>query len=335
MKTMKTISLSAYLITLLFILNGSVSPLFAQAPTRPKILFTSVPNGNYEVFMMNPDGSEQVNLTQHIANDSQAVWSPSGDRILFVSDRERDVEDLYLMNPDGSEIRRVFKGKKRRVNRSHPTWSPDSRQIAYAVTDWNRSVSTIYIATLGEEKEEELVIGGTDPAWAPDGTGIACSIEERLIFVDLRTGARKQFLPKKAVHWQRSPSLSAAGDKLVFSGNNHPVVQERHLRNEWQDKNTIFIVNSDGTGLQQLVAEAGPFAWAPELSPDGQEVLYTQAINGAHQILKIDVHSDSQTQLTQSLWNFGGDWFDPAYALPVSPQPNLRTALWGALKTSE
>ena len=35
---------------------------------------------------MNPDGSEQINLTQHRANDFQAVWSPTGDQILFVSD---------------------------------------------------------------------------------------------------------------------------------------------------------------------------------------------------------------------------------------------------------
>ncbi len=176
------------------------------------------------------------------------------------------------------------------------------------------------------------IIGGTDPAWSPDGTGIACSIDERLTFVNLRTRARKQLLPQKAIQWQRLPSWSATGNKLAFSGNNHPVALDRQQRNEWMDKNTIFIVNSDGTRLQQLVAEAGPYAWSPELSPNGQEVLYTQAIQGVHQILKIDVHSGIRTQLTDNIWSFGGDWFDPTHALPVSPQPHLLTTTWGKVK---
>lgn len=328
---MKTMRLLVSVIVNLLVLNVSISVLSAKAPTTPKILFTSVQNGNYEVYTMNPDGSEQVNLTQHPANDQQAVWSPTGDQILFVSDRDGAIDDLYLMSSDGSNVRRVFKGNGK-VSKSSPTWSPDGKQIAYGAIDWNRSRSTIYIATFGKEKAEELVIDGIDPAWSPDGTEIACIIEERLTFVDLRTQARKRFLPKKAIQWQRLPSWSAVGDKLVFSGNNHPVVRDRQHRNEWLDKNTIFTVNRDGTGLRQLVDEAGPYAWSPELSPDGREVLYTQAVNGPHQISKINVHSGIRTQLTDNLWSFGGDWFDPMYALKVSPQPHLLATTWGKVK---
>ncbi|MCG9134305.1 PD40 domain-containing protein [Candidatus Poribacteria bacterium] len=329
---MKTVSLLVCVITNLLVLNVNVFALSAKAPTTSKILFTSVRDRNYEIYIMNTDGSKQVNLTKHPANDQQAVWSPTGEQILFVSDRD-GVDDLYLMRPDGSNIRRVFKGDSK-TSKGRPTWSPDGKQIAYSATDWNRSRSTIYIATLGEEKEDELVINATDPAWSPDGTGIACIIDERLTFVNLRGGERKHFLPKKAIQWQQLPSWSAAGDKLAFSGNNHPfpAIQDRQLRNEWMDKNTIFIVNSDGTRFRQLVDEAGPPVWSPELSPDGQKALYTQAINGAHQILKIDVHSGVQTQLTDNIWNFGGDWFDPMYALQVSPQPYLLTTTWGRFR---
>ena len=54
--------------------------MFAKAPTTPKILFTSTRDGNREVYMMNPDGSEQVNLTQHRAADLETVWSPTGEQ---------------------------------------------------------------------------------------------------------------------------------------------------------------------------------------------------------------------------------------------------------------
>ena len=60
---------SVFYIILLTLVCGTVSPLFAKTPTTPKILFTSSRDGNSEVYVMNPDGSEQVNLTQHPASD--------------------------------------------------------------------------------------------------------------------------------------------------------------------------------------------------------------------------------------------------------------------------
>ena len=318
------------------LLGMNVCIVFAKAPTTPKILFTSTTwNNDYEIYIMNPDGSEQVNLTQHPANDVGAVWSPTGEQILFVSDRDGNRghvpdRDLYLMDPDGSNVRRVF---KKETSRESPTWSPDGKQIAYTNTDWGKLIFTIYIAPLGEP--EEPLVEGRDPAWSPDGTEIACAIKGRLTLINIHTGAQKQLLPKKAMNWQRYPSWSAAGDKLTFAWNKHqiPPVLDRDLHNEWIKNLTIYIINRDGTDLKQLVDEAGPRVDYPVLSPNGKEVLYTQEIHGFLQIFKVDVNNGIRTQLTHiGPRNLGGDWFDPAYALPVSPQPQLLTTLWGELK---
>ena len=344
---MKTMWLLIFGILILLVLNVSASPLFAKAPTTPKILFTSVRDGNYEVYIMNPDGSEQVNLTQHQAQDLSAVWSPTGEQILFVSDRQGTrVRNLYMMNADGSNVRRVFK-KKIMAWRDSPTWSPDGKQFAYNYMDWDRRKSGLYLGTFGEEDVEPLPYGSS-PAWSPDGSEIACSVSHaagtRLTFINVDARDREQLLPDKVLPWQLDPSWSAMADKLAFSGNKHPIPdikgrelhEARELHKAWKAKQSIFIVNRDGTDLRQLVEEAGPYAQYPELSPNGEEVLYTQMINDRPQIFKVDVNSGVLTQLTHvgmpRFGNFGGDWFDPAYALPVSPQPHLLTTTWADVK---
>jgi len=319
------------------VLNGSAYPLFSQAPTSPKILFTSSRDGNREVYIMNPDGSDQVRLTKHPANDLNAIWSPTGEEILFISDRD-DVRDLYLMDPDGSNVRRLF---KKEVYRGRPAWSPDGTQIAYMHLRWDIDEYPIYIATLGEQKEEELIMNAHNPAWSPDGTEIVCSISVRLTIINVRTGKQKRPLSRKVADWQLQPSWSDVGNKIAFTGHKDPPLPPDRKPGDpfppgWEDKQTIFIVNSDGTDFKQLVAEAGPKASRPAISPNGEEVLYTQEINGLLQIFKVDVNSGVHTQLTHIghffQANSGGDWFDPAYALPVAPQPKLLTTTWGEVK---
>lgn len=325
-------------LTLLYV---GICPLFAKAPTKPKILFTSSRDGNREIYIMNPDGSEQVNITRHPSDDLDATWSPSGDQILFASDRD-GVRDLYLMDPDGTNVQRIF---KKETYRKDPTWSPNGKQFAYANVNWDAATSHICITTLGEQAEECIVVDGDNPVWSPDGTEIAYVAfildATRIMLIDIRTHKQKRLLPRKAISSQDQPFWSTTGDKLVFCWNKNPLPPgHRPGRDrfppEWIKKETIYIVNRDGTGLQQLVDEAGPKAVYPVLSPNEDELLYTQEINGLQQIFKFDMNNSVRTQLTHGghfyQANVGGNWFDPTYALPVSPQPQLLTTLWGELK---
>ncbi|RKU16126.1 hypothetical protein C6500_18320 [Candidatus Poribacteria bacterium] len=306
---------------------SSICSILAQAPQTPKIVFSLIDNKqNSEIYLMNPDGTDQVRLTYNKAFDVSAVWSPTGEQILFASDRD-GVRDLYLMDADGKNVKRVF-GKSE--DRRHPTWSPDGKQIAY--TRRKQGKGFIYIAPIDGKKEEQVAIGAV-PAWSPDGTEIAFitgAIERKQIsLLNVSTYKQKVFFPKPAKpSWLTSPAWSPSGDKLAFAW------LHKVPLGEFADTQTIYIINRDGTGLQQVIDDGTGRESSPAWSPQGDELLYTQYIKGQQmQIFKIGLDRGTPVQLTDpTFWHFTGDWFDPAYALPVSPQPQLLTTTWGDVK---
>ncbi len=79
-----------------------------MVPHLPKcgvtsILFIKLRDGNYAIYVMDPDGSNLKNLTNNGAHDLYPVWPPDGTKIAFVSLRIGS-GDIYVMNADGTKI---------------------------------------------------------------------------------------------------------------------------------------------------------------------------------------------------------------------------------------
>ena len=87
---------------------------------------------------MKPDGTDQVNLTNHPDIDciSNSPWSPDGSRIVFFTTRDSDWE-IYTMNADGSGLANLTKSRDQ-----HPSWRPAVPPTAVKVDSWG-SVKTI------------------------------------------------------------------------------------------------------------------------------------------------------------------------------------------------
>ena len=108
---------------------------YSWSPNGARIVFSTDRDGNREVYTMNADGSNPVNLTRDKSYDDSPVWSPTGKLIAFVSDRS-GVPGIYVMNEDGTNVIRLSQGLPIAVL---PRWSADGTQIAFVSDDGNEN----------------------------------------------------------------------------------------------------------------------------------------------------------------------------------------------------
>ena len=71
---------------------------------REAIAFASNRDGNYELYVMNPDGTGQARLTRNLDTDLDPAWSPNGALIAFTTNRDGNNE-IYRMDADGERRR--------------------------------------------------------------------------------------------------------------------------------------------------------------------------------------------------------------------------------------
>jgi len=79
----------------------------APAVYGDRIAFMSNREGNWEIYVVNSDGSGLRRLTNNAANDGLPTWAPDGRAIAFVSDQEGGWA-VWAINPDGSGRRKLF-----------------------------------------------------------------------------------------------------------------------------------------------------------------------------------------------------------------------------------
>src|SRR6266545_2411460 len=144
------------------------------SPDGSQFVFESNRNDTTEldlfIFDMASSNVTQVTFDSGFSH-SQPAWSPAGNRIAFSSNRDSAGLDIYMMDPDGGNIRRL-------TNESHddgqPTWSPNGDRIAF-VSNRTGNINIFVIDTLGgapvnitNDAANELA-----PAWSPAGGRIA------------------------------------------------------------------------------------------------------------------------------------------------------------------
>ncbi|TML16858.1 MAG: hypothetical protein E6G33_04530 [Actinobacteria bacterium] len=108
------------------LLNYGTDQGAAYSPDGTKIAFMNNYDGDFEICVMNADGTGIKQLTKNSAIDGYPTWSPDGRKIAFASDRDGD-DDIWVMNADGSDQTNITSDDP--SNNEDPHWSPDGRWI--------------------------------------------------------------------------------------------------------------------------------------------------------------------------------------------------------------
>ncbi len=146
-------------------------------PDGQRVGFQSYREENWEIYAMDVDGSNIVNLTNFGANESDGSLSPDGTKIVFQSDRDGSNE-IYLMNADGTDLVRLTEDT---AEDTSPSWSPDGRRIVFVSNrDGNQEV---YVMDADGSNPVNLTnhsFTDAGPSFSPDGTRIV-SVQAEII----------------------------------------------------------------------------------------------------------------------------------------------------------
>lgn len=197
---------------------GDISPVWS--PDGTKIAFSSNRDGNWEIYVMNADGTGQRRLTDNQAVDSEPAWSPDGDRVIFVSmPAGSSSAEIYTVDVSNKNLTRLTNNIWWDFS---PAWSPDGNQIAF-VSERDGGNAELYLMDKNggnARRLTESVEPDSNPAWSPDGALIAFDRGEgndREIFSIRRDGTGETQLTDNMTE-DKTPAFSPDGDKIVFAG---------------------------------------------------------------------------------------------------------------------
>lgn len=145
--------------------NGGIGATFS--PDGTKVAVTSSEGGDSDVFVMNADGSDPVNVTAASSDDEYSPdFSPDGTRIAFISDRADSYGDLFTMASDGSDV--VTVAANDGIETESPSYSPDGERIAFTTRRNDRGAIGVFTVDADGGTPEKLPHAGAvskEPSW--------------------------------------------------------------------------------------------------------------------------------------------------------------------------
>ena len=312
-----------------------VSLWLVTSPLWGKIVFTSLRDGNSEIYTMDSDGSNQTRLTFHEANDGTSAWSPNGQQIVFRSERDGNAE-IYVMDADGSNQRRLTHHPG--ID-GQPDWSPDGSQIAFASNRGSNArvarIDIFVMDTHGRNVRQLTRMGfASRPKWSPNG--------KRILVEAVMDNGRQVYMVDAdgRNHWQVSfPTLRAGMFARGWSPDGKRILYTEAIGHSVNDATLIIatlhptrreVINFDRVPLPKIISGG---AWGA----DGESILFTtrpvdSPKNLDWNIYRFHLIDKKLIQLTHHVWkdSIGQEW-NPRLSVP---QQRLLPVFWGEIKSN-
>jgi Tol biopolymer transport system component len=271
---------------------------YAWASTFPgengKIAYESDRTGHEQIFISNPDGTDERNISNSNTSDQQPSWSPNGTKIAFQRFTNGNSE-IYLMDADGTNQINISNNPALDVD---PSWSPDGTKIVFSSTrDGNLELFVMDADGTNPVRLTNNPARDSMPSWSPDGTKIAfdrfTSANILQIFVINPDGTNEKNISNSPVT-DAFPNWSPDGTKIAFSSDRN--------RDGYQE---INVVNADGTNPVRLTHNSSADDFSPSFSPDGKKITFVHgflATNGSFttEIYVINADGTNPIRLTHN-----------------------------------
>jgi Tol biopolymer transport system component len=264
-----------------------------------KIAFQSSRDGQSEIYVMNPDGTAPINLTQHGADDADPAWCSDGTKLVFSSTREGR-RRLYVMNAYGTDVRRLT--ALMAADDGQPAWSPDCTRILFTRT-FGAPAGDLYMINADGSGERRITYNApamalfSAPVWSPDGTKFAFMLAfsdtaTQIVIANVDGSGQRQLTEGAS---SRSPQFSPNGQQIVFDRGPAGSAE-------------IWVMNADGSNQRQLTFNGG-LDERPAWSADGAQIVFTSSRTGTAQVYVMDADGSNQRRLTTtSTRETNADW---------------------------
>ena len=217
------------------------------------------------IWIVNTDGSRVRELTHGNWRDSSPVWSPNGDKIAFLSDRDgtTQIHILWLDTRETAQLTHLERTP------SAMAWSPDGSRLAF--TSFSPDTKKLLPVKLPPKpkgaKWAEPAIIIDRLSWRRDGRGPVPKGYSHVFVIDAQLGGTPRQLTSGDYN-HNDPQWSADGKKLFFSGLRKPDAEYLFRDTE------IYAVDLESLDIDTLTDRKGPDL-SPRISPDGKWIAYT------------------------------------------------------------
>ena len=275
-----------------------------------KIIFVSNRDGYDQIYEMNTDGSDVVQLTFDETHKSWPMYSPDGTRILYVGDggfgpyNTKLGPDVWVMDADGGNQTNLTQAQG--VD-DDPAWSPDGSRIVFVSRRFGGTRQLMVMNADGsDQKRVSSEWEEYNPTFSPDGTTLMFS---STFFFTLNVREYAGSSPDGLYSYNLEPQLyddrydedgrMGKGESPAWSPDGNWIV---YIRTNGNNRRVYIIdANSEGATVRQL--DVPGLNYDPAWSPDSQYIVYTNNTTGNLEIWTMDLGGRFQTNLT----NFEGD----------------------------